>query len=481
MWGSQYGDLVNWNVNEAHRSDIIGFPCARLICEAQATLLRLLRRLVENLLENTASAEPESAVKWKSLVEGGLKKTGEIVDWSSYVYQPYSAPPNFNIDALVARAKARVDATGDHIWLLQTEPSYLRHHIKLLQQMHAAENYRGNAIGDYVVPGEWIGDINIHLVWRGVLEEFEHTQQLYHRFRDSIHPGTPLPREYDDALAALEVLLVNIMHNCSKQLQALLTQRPGFQNLYHQGFERETGQVTMKLKESFTTSVLFNEEPLYWCLLQLQGAPDDQRRFPYAMLLDFLDHHLTSSPTPERARLDAILFEKLSDYATIFELLSAVRLHRPKMKIGHASVFLETEDRLSWRRLKVKRLGELNDTTFANGWKKFMGTPPPSGRRDQKWLTEFDAVHKALQAFWSKLHAEYEKRFKASGRTEMDIKQDLKSVSFWDGEDYYNRLEAKRTAVSSDIAASKTSQDNGIFLPLPSESSDPSSKEALSH
>jgi hypothetical protein len=40
-----------------------------------------------------------------------------------------------NIDSSVAQAKARVEATGDYLWLLQTKPLYMRRHLNLLQKM----------------------------------------------------------------------------------------------------------------------------------------------------------------------------------------------------------------------------------------------------------------------------------------------------------------------------------------------------------
>jgi hypothetical protein len=55
--------------------------------------------------------------------------------------------------------------------------------------------------------------------------------------------------------------------------------------------------------------------------MQLQGDPEDQTRFPYAELFKYLDQHLASASKLERSRLDEILYDKISDYATIIELL----------------------------------------------------------------------------------------------------------------------------------------------------------------
>lgn len=43
MYGPRYGTLVDWEEAAAHRADILGFPRARLVIEAQALILRTLR------------------------------------------------------------------------------------------------------------------------------------------------------------------------------------------------------------------------------------------------------------------------------------------------------------------------------------------------------------------------------------------------------------------------------------------------------
>lgn len=54
MYGAEYGKLVPWNPDSAHRWDIIGYPLARLVLEAQQTLLSLLRGVVDILTKDIA-------------------------------------------------------------------------------------------------------------------------------------------------------------------------------------------------------------------------------------------------------------------------------------------------------------------------------------------------------------------------------------------------------------------------------------------
>jgi hypothetical protein len=51
VYGNRFGSLVAWNEQAAHRSEMIGFPRARLIFEKQSRLLSFLAKTVKMLLE----------------------------------------------------------------------------------------------------------------------------------------------------------------------------------------------------------------------------------------------------------------------------------------------------------------------------------------------------------------------------------------------------------------------------------------------
>lgn len=86
MHGSRYGDLVPWERKAAHRSDIVGFPRARLILEAQAYLLRFLHKLVDQILEGIDPDTPASSAKWVEMTRIGFRKSGDVASWSQYTY-----------------------------------------------------------------------------------------------------------------------------------------------------------------------------------------------------------------------------------------------------------------------------------------------------------------------------------------------------------------------------------------------------------
>lgn len=73
-------------------------------------------------------------------------------------------------------------------------------------------------------------DAEVCARWQWILEECENVKLQYERFRDNIHPGERLAPKYDNALGALELLLVNQMHEQVKHLTAFVPDRPGFRH-----------------------------------------------------------------------------------------------------------------------------------------------------------------------------------------------------------------------------------------------------------
>jgi len=114
MHGHSYGKLTTWDKHAAQQANMIGFPRGRLVLEAQAHLMGFLRSAVEPVLENLLVNEPESSAKWTQRTRSEMTSNGGLACFSTCMYQPYSAPPTFNIDSLVEQVKARVEATGDH-------------------------------------------------------------------------------------------------------------------------------------------------------------------------------------------------------------------------------------------------------------------------------------------------------------------------------------------------------------------------------
>jgi hypothetical protein len=69
----EYGKVVDWDYVKVHRWDICAFPRAEIVFQAQKTLLRFLRHIVQGLLED-CTAKPTN-LKWLELADNGFRGT----------------------------------------------------------------------------------------------------------------------------------------------------------------------------------------------------------------------------------------------------------------------------------------------------------------------------------------------------------------------------------------------------------------------
>ncbi|KAF1962315.1 hypothetical protein CC80DRAFT_499711 [Byssothecium circinans] len=378
MHNPNYGKLVPWDKQAAHQSDIIGFPRARLIFEAQTYIMNTLRKIVEVLSPNIPAGEAPSSLKWEVLLQAGL---------------------------------SRLNATGDHLWLLQTEPSYMRRYMNLVPRMDfAIKNH--NKFGSQEIAVKVLEDAAGHRFWQEAVEEFEHVQTVYHQFQGSVQPGNALPKEIDEALGTLELVLV---------LKA-----------------------------------------------DLLGAGDDQRRFPIAMMLKFLDDHLAASTFKERSRLDEVLYESLSNYVTVIEMLAAVQMHYPKCTIAASTYTKRRVNRLHWRRRSANEVERPRDYRMGEALEKFRSTTVPNGPRNWKWLDDSEASHQALQGFWRAVYDWVEPYLRQKGLEARDIATSLRPISAWKSAEYRSLLDLNRQEILSELAKLKLKLQacDDAFLPL---------------
>ena len=452
MHGPHYGEITEWDKAAAHRWASIGYPRAGLILEAQESIMRLLRGVVDLLLEDINISLPGAAEKWNQATAIGFKQTNSLEFWSPFINQPFSAPPLFKIANLVSIAKAKKEAAEDHLWLLQTQPSYMR---RAIRDLGSATVYEGaNRQSMFcTIAIELVDELNAFGVWRNILEECENVQHQDNRFRDSIHPGERLPKQYDQALGALELMLVNQMHHQAKHLAAFIPQRPGFRHLW-QTESRTPGQFSVRRTAGFPVTEGFYKDALDWCLMQLLGDPDGIRRFDQAMLFEFLNEHLANSSSAERARLDQALYDKLSDLAALYELLTAVRLHRPLSTNRDIDDVKRTELRKGWRYLDAgagDAMTSADRLPLGKLLQHFDSLSVPSGKQDRAWLEQSERSRGALSAFWTKVREDHEKWLRKLQLPPEDIRIDVEALSADSQPEHVAAVEAERASILARI------------------------------
>ena len=342
--------------------------------------MEVLCRTVDATLQG-ANLETEFSAKWTAMCREGFKAAGDVALWSTYTNQPFSPPPLRDIGSIITTAQLRLDVIGDHLAVLQTDPSYLRHYIRTGSQ---GEAYKSGALADTF--GMLDSDIAADAVslywWLCIKEEAEHVKDVQQRFRDQIHRGSALPPKCNRALAALELVLVNVMNIEGLMYSREIQQRPGSARYFR--FEAiPGGKLQVSQGDRTPMANKPRDDPLFWCLMNLCGKPDVPSGFGHDHLFRLLEDHLASAPLAEKARLDQIIIDHLSAHAANYQMLLAVRLHRPQNEAGDTFEFNKTEKRKAWG--KDLLLGDLIEGGHHERGlllKRFYQIPPPSGRKD---------------------------------------------------------------------------------------------------
>jgi hypothetical protein len=259
-----------------------------------------------------------------------------------------------------------------------------------------------------------------HLRWQWVVSALEKVQTVQKRFRDNIFQGQRLPPSFDRALGELEVLLVNLVSQSANFLGGTYVGRPGFQRNFKTVYDPKTQTAWAERKNgNIKRQEMYASDPLDWCLYRLSQKPDNMNSHSHAFLLWFLEEHFRTSPPAERARVDEILYDQLSDLAGFNDILVSVRSHRPQNRALGLSELSDIES--PWK-YAAKRFGTEGNSPL---WKKLPGmlmddfyrAEWPSGEQNILWLERSQALHRGLNSFWTGLRAATAEAFKTAGMT----------------------------------------------------------------
>ena len=410
FYGPKYGDFVDWEAGAAHRGDILGFPRARLVIEAQAYLMETLCNIVDKILDGFDDTQPARTEKWRELTTTeGFKRIGEVERWSPYTNQAFSAPPRLDIAYLLSLAKTRLDAMGDHLWYLQCDVAYTRRHVKILLDTEHYKKWANTEVGAFLTKNIY-REVLSYYWWRWVEIECRHVEQMHKQFGDNAYSGQPLPVRYDRALGALELLLVNQVIYRTKILSDVLPFAAGFSRYWSSQHDvaLPQGSVLLSRNTPTNTKESLENDPLDWCLVQILGEPDKQTHFDHAMLFAFLHDHLATATSKEKARLDQVIYQKLSDISTCHEMLLSVRLHRPQNSSRSIEEVIESENREGWKRMKSEPPAVSKQAVETMGSaliEDFYQRKSPNGPKDMEWLRQSQVIRAALEKFWASMRA----------------------------------------------------------------------------
>ncbi|TVY39094.1 hypothetical protein LOCC1_G005276 [Lachnellula occidentalis] len=341
MYGPHYGTLVPWDHAAIHREELLGFPRAVLLLEAQRILYGVLRNF---LIEFVQSSEPGGSSKADEAepFHLKLKSFGRTDLWSIHTNQPYSAPPTFDIDAMISKARARLDLSSDHLWLLQTDAQYLRREIRLMmnglpKQLSLHQRY--NELGVVLPINVWN-----FWCWEFIVKACENVKLMQERFAANIRPGQNLPRELEGVLEELSKVLSDYVEVYRSILWKNLSERDAFRGYFGQEVKENQRYIVFIVnyeKENYP-----DQDPLFYALETIlskkaagRGPVEMATRWAY------LENHLSTTRYEDASRLDSDLYKSFDYLAAAHELQFAMNFHQPMRRrpVSYQELYSEEE------------------------------------------------------------------------------------------------------------------------------------------
>ncbi|KAL9135008.1 MAG: hypothetical protein Q9175_003806 [Cornicularia normoerica] len=153
MRDEQYGTWEEFDHLAVLCGDAYGAIRGLLILETQQILMSFLRKMLTTILKDASTSNPQdihaetsnrnltsvpiphydltSCSKWTRFVEADPHPNRPWLPVASvYTQQPFSAPPSFDIDAMIEIAETKAMDAADELWLLQTDLDYFHDLMK---------------------------------------------------------------------------------------------------------------------------------------------------------------------------------------------------------------------------------------------------------------------------------------------------------------------------------------------------------------
>ncbi|KAK5739752.1 hypothetical protein LTR17_005038 [Elasticomyces elasticus] len=431
MYGKFYGSLIAWNAASAHRQDIIGYPRAALILEAQQILTTFLRKMVDLVLANGLEAATQGRAKWDALAMSDFQ-TERTAGSLSRRLGAFRAPPCYKIDDIVQRLRERCEVMFEELLLQQRDSLYFRNYL-----VRVSNTAFMAALDEETRQKQAVTHALGYISWTDVMrvahDQAKFAQSVQKAHEDQVKPGKPLPAEYACALKLLEQHLTTVFAGQLEDLRRLriLTRTFEAQHSYKGG---QVGLCKIDNREE-----LFRLDPLLWNVIGLED--DRDREHEPTFYLEYLDYLMSESRDHKRANLDDLLATHISNMTLIDDILTAIRCHRPQPE-------LSSDDELLKRLAKLAPpdLPELVHTGFAYWWpekdtlwpplKALLDVPLPNAKLTRASLAQRKDLRRASETFWGVVTRTMIGRFALLGESTNQIYGHVQLVMFTRTKDY---------------------------------------------
>ncbi|KAI5273789.1 hypothetical protein E4T47_03003 [Aureobasidium subglaciale] len=454
MQGPDYGKLVKWNAEQAHRWEIVGFTKAHVILTAQKTMMTLLSNCVKSLLAGSDTPlKLEIHPNWDRMIAANFYRFEAEFLWSTDFAKPYSQPPTFDPREVAGLITSRHRVTLDELDLLQTDPQYVQSLAKEISACLFFETWRQEDIMPWIIDYLFWETMHRESYWRQLVAESD----LMIRYLGILekYPSKASKQEYDQAVFIVFDLCIETFACFEPQVRGATIVQRGFER----NFEFKGSAKVVSTNRSFTRRDWFTDDLLYWSTNSL--GYDEDRPFTMDPSFNFaIIDNLCRTDPKEAGRISQTMLDRLSDMAILSEIITSIRSDtiRDRSVVGGVIKVIKASSTSpdDWiKKINAGRGPALGDTLGPELQRLLQKFPWPRGKKDIKWLRAANASRACLTKVWEHFKVLWSEDLTKAGVSKKLIDKDMQVLCATTTQRYKDDLEAERQYIRQELFSQK--------------------------
>ncbi|THY63311.1 hypothetical protein D6C99_00610 [Aureobasidium pullulans] len=453
--GPEYGKLVKWNADQAHRWEIIGFTKAHHLLTAQKSMMTLLSNCVKGLLAE-ADVPPTLEIhpKWEGLIDSDFSRFKTSFSWSTDFVKPFSQPPKFNAREVAELIASRHRVVLDELELLQTDPQYVQSLSKDICACLFFESWKLGDVMPWIVDYLFFETMHRESYWRQLAAESEQMMRYLNVLEEA--PSKQAKQDFDRAVFIVQDLCIETFAVFQGQVFA--------GTLVQKGFERNfefTGSAKVKsTNRTFSQKDWFPDDLLYWSVSTL--GYDENRPFTMDPTFNFaIIDHLCRTDSKEANRIDQTMLDRLSDMSILSDAIASIRSDTTRNRSVDeqvAKIFASkshTTSPAEWiKKINAGHCPMLGDTLGPDLLRLYQEFPWPRGKKDLRWLDQAIASRACLTKVWERFKKLWVDKLVEAKVSKKLIDEDIKVLSAATSPRYQEEVEQEKQDILELVAQS---------------------------
>lgn len=208
MYGENYGKLVPWHREAAHRWDTIGFPLAYQILRAQKKLSEFLLKITEHVLKHEPNKVLKGRSNWDSQAEAGFQGEDESIGQPKLSIPAFAGAPVFKLPQIQDVADSRMDANLQQLMRVQTDALFDITTLKDVENRSRFDKLSNEGKQSVLFEGFFRDQVRRVDLWRFIKGHTLFVQDAQEECKGDIKAGNPLPKKYAKALDEFEAAVI---------------------------------------------------------------------------------------------------------------------------------------------------------------------------------------------------------------------------------------------------------------------------------